>query len=240
MKSLALRLLLAIFIFVSGMTTMVVFPVASQAVSDAIQAAQACDEIFIDSSLVSTPDPRRICKRIVQVEFHDLGTACEDFTDARLTELMKLDPNKVDRIVRHGEKDGTAYQLIMRGEGQVLFVPFGAIEVNNQLYGQNMWLWLKGGTWRCKTLKRMLEEKSGQTSQPATTPSTCPRSLSDLKQFGSIVKELEFPPGTLAGAVMRLSQESSQKLSSCGWTIQGDNPEIKSVWSPNNLRPLPR
>lgn len=234
-----IRLALGLAIFVSGMMANAVFPVAGQAISDTLAAMQtACDEVYPDSNNVNTPDPRMICKKIVQVIYTDVGSACRDFSDSDLVAQFKIDSNKVDRIVRHGEKDGTAYQVILR-EPQVVFVPFGTIELEGKLYGQGMWLWAKSFTWRCKTLKRMLEEKSGQTSQPAT-PSACPRSLSELRQFGEVLRELEHPAGTLAGAVMRLSGNSQDRLRTCGWTLQGEAADVKSVWSPNHLRPLPR
>jgi hypothetical protein len=82
-------------------------------------------------------------------------------------------------------------------------------------------------------------------SNDASSSYTGPRTLDDLKQYGNLVTNavgsrqgLLYDGDTLAGAVMKISKENSDKLAAMGWTVQGSNPDVKSLWSPESIRPL--
>ena len=77
---------------------------------------------------------------------------------------------------------------------------------------------------------------------PTPVPGSCPKTLGELKAMtidNIIVQEL-LDGGQLAGGVGRFAADKQTKLSECGWTVHGDPGELKSAWSPPDLRPLPR
>lgn len=81
---------------------------------------------------------------------------------------------------------------------------------------------------------------------PAPAPAvSCNITVANLFSFGivtdapgTVLGLLSDASGNVSGAVVRLNLDQAISLASQGWTLQGDNPNVRSAWSPGHCRPL--
>ncbi len=103
-------------------------------------------------------------------------------------------------------------------------------------------IWIDGQNWGQFT------SVLGFTSAPAdggSAPTDRCLSLTQLKSYGTVLQELEYPEGVLAGAQLRLTQDFTPPE---GWTLQRQGSDVSSAkagetvsaWSPEDCRPLAR